>query len=49
LLNKNYRSKHAALMTFSSKNFYNSKLDVIDDYSVNKGEYPIEVIQAQGV
>jgi len=49
LLNKNYRSKHAALMTFSSKNFYNSKLDVIDDYNVNKGEYPIEVIQAQGV
>lgn len=31
LLDKNYRSRQASLMTFSSKHFYNSSLDVIDD------------------
>ncbi|MBN0970898.1 AAA domain-containing protein [Mycoplasma phocoeninasale] len=49
LLNKNYRSKLAALMTFSSKHFYDSKLDVIDDYevSLNKDK-AIDVIQVNG-
>jgi ATP-binding protein len=37
-------------MTFSSKHFYDSKLDVIDDYSiVNKNEKSIEVFQTNGV
>ncbi|GIZ06565.1 DEAD/DEAH box helicase [Metamycoplasma salivarium] len=50
LLDKNYRSKYASLMTFSSKHFYDSKLDVIDDYSiVNKNEKSIEVFQTNGV
>ncbi|AXE60759.1 ATP-binding protein [[Mycoplasma] phocae] len=49
LLNKNYRSKLAALMTFSSKHFYDSKLDVIDDYevSLNKDK-AIDVVQVNG-
>lgn len=49
LLNKNYRSKYASLMTFSSKNFYESKLDVINNYDVSLNSYPIEVIQTDGV
>ncbi|WP_426461509.1 DEAD/DEAH box helicase [Mycoplasma hafezii] len=47
LLDKNYRSNHASLMTFSSKYFYNSTLDAIDSadsWSIN----PIEVIQVDG-
>ncbi|QJG66827.1 DEAD/DEAH box helicase [Mycoplasma phocoenae] len=48
LLDKNYRSRKAALMTFSSKNFYNSKLDVIDDYTADNNELAIDVIQANG-
>ncbi|WP_373438580.1 AAA domain-containing protein [Metamycoplasma equirhinis] len=49
LLDKNYRSKLAALMTFSSKHFYNSRLDVIDDYerSLSKDK-AIDVIQVDG-
>ncbi|VEU60792.1 putative DNA helicase [Mycoplasmopsis bovigenitalium] len=49
LLNKNYRSNHAALMTFSSKHFYNSDLDVIDSGLVESNSKPIEVIEANGV
>ncbi|AWX69494.1 DEAD/DEAH box helicase [[Mycoplasma] anseris] len=49
LLDKNYRSKQAALMTFSSKHFYDSKLDVIDNYEVSlSDEKPLEVIQVDG-
>ncbi|TPE57205.1 ATP-binding protein [[Mycoplasma] falconis] len=49
LLDKNYRSKQAALMTFSSKHFYESKLDVIDDYELSiKNEKAIEVVQVEG-
>ncbi|MBU4691118.1 AAA domain-containing protein [Mycoplasma zalophi] len=48
LLDKNYRSKKASLMTFSSKNFYDSKLDVVDDYQSKLTESSIEVIQVDG-
>ncbi|WP_412031697.1 AAA domain-containing protein [Metamycoplasma buccale] len=49
LLDKNYRSKQASLMTFSSKHFYESKLDVIDDYNVSlNNDKAIEVIQTGG-
>ncbi|AWX42518.1 putative DNA helicase [Metamycoplasma cloacale] len=50
LLDKNYRSKQAALMTFSSKHFYDSKLDVIDNYEVAlSNNKPLEVIQVDGI
>ncbi|PYF43109.1 DEAD/DEAH box helicase [Metamycoplasma alkalescens] len=49
LLDKNYRSKKATLMTFSSKHFYQSKLDVIDDYEVSlSNDKAIEVFQVDG-
>ncbi|QBF34960.1 ATP-binding protein [Mycoplasmopsis phocirhinis] len=48
LLNKNYRSNHASLMTFSSKHFYNSNLDVIDSAYVTSQSKAIEVIEANG-
>ncbi|UWD34118.1 AAA domain-containing protein [Mesomycoplasma molare] len=48
LLDKNYRSNYASLMTFSSKHFYNSKLDVIDKFTENKSD-SIEVIQTNGI
>ncbi|MBN3534564.1 AAA domain-containing protein [Mycoplasma procyoni] len=48
LLDKNYRSQFASLMTFSSKHFYDSKLEVIDKYNPNEFE-PIEVFQVDGV
>ena len=35
MLNKNYRSKSSELMTFSSKEFYNGELDVINSHSSN--------------
>ncbi|WGI36957.1 DEAD/DEAH box helicase [Mesomycoplasma lagogenitalium] len=47
LLDKNYRSNSAALMTFSSKHFYESQLDVIDKFNANKID-PIEVFQVDG-
>lgn len=46
LLDKNYRSNHAALMTFSSKHFYDSELDVIDVENIKST--PIDVIQVEG-
>ncbi|RIV16840.1 DEAD/DEAH box helicase [Mycoplasmopsis gallopavonis] len=46
LLDKNYRSNHAALMTFSSKHFYNSTLDAIDS-ATSWSTNPIEVIQVE--
>ncbi|UUD35791.1 AAA domain-containing protein [Mycoplasmopsis citelli] len=48
LLNKNYRSDYASLMTFSSKTFYNSKLDVVDKAN-NKTQNPIEVHEVDGI
>ncbi|WP_027334728.1 DEAD/DEAH box helicase [Mycoplasmopsis felifaucium] len=48
LLDKNYRSNYAALMTFSSKYFYESTLDVIDSANSEVNYKPIEVIQANG-
>lgn len=47
LLDKNYRSNYAALMTFSSRHFYNSELDVLDVNSSNS-YLPIEVINIKG-
>ncbi|VEU59878.1 hypothetical protein [Mesomycoplasma neurolyticum] len=47
LLDKNYRSNFASLMTFSSKHFYNSKLDVIDKLTTFDEE-PIEVYDING-
>ncbi|PAK21012.1 hypothetical protein CJJ23_04370 [Mycoplasmopsis agassizii] len=47
LLNKNYRSRSAALMTFSSKHFYKSQLDVIDDFEVI-GKKSIDVLEVNG-
>lgn len=46
MLDKNYRSNHAALMTFSSKHFYDSELDVIDVENIKST--PIDVIQVEG-
>jgi superfamily I DNA and/or RNA helicase len=47
MLDKNYRSSAAALMSFSSKEFYKSKLDVLDDnkQAISKA---IEVINVHG-
>ncbi|MHA3838973.1 AAA domain-containing protein [Mycoplasma sp. HF14] len=47
MLNKNYRSNHAALMTFSSRNFYQGQLDVLDAASVWNND-PIEVYEVNG-
>lgn len=47
LLDKNYRSNYADLMTFSSKNFYNSSLDIVDLNKKDKRS-SIEVIEANG-
>lgn len=48
LLDKNYRSNYASLMTFNSEVFYKGELDVVDVNS-NKKETPIDVINAEGV
>ncbi|MCL8211410.1 hypothetical protein LD125_00472 [Mesoplasma sp. JKS002658] len=52
LLNQNYRSSSAALMSFSSKEYYNSELEVIDKQTLldefsftNK---PIKIVQVNG-
>ncbi|QGZ97514.1 endonuclease [Mycoplasma sp. NEAQ87857] len=47
LLDKNYRSNHAELMTFSSRFFYDSKLDVIDTAKTATSK-PIELINIDG-
>lgn len=47
LLDKNYRSNYASLMTFSSKYFYESSLDVIDSFH-NENIQPIEVYEVNG-
>ncbi|KKB26832.1 ATP-binding protein [Mycoplasmopsis meleagridis] len=49
LLDKNYRSNYAALMTFSSKHFYDESLDVIDLFHLNeKNNKPIEIYDVEG-
>lgn len=48
LLDKNYRSNYASLMTFNSEVFYKGELDVVDVNS-NKKTTPIDVINAKGV
>ncbi|MGL6125108.1 MAG: DEAD/DEAH box helicase [Metamycoplasmataceae bacterium] len=48
LLDKNYRSNYASLMTFNSEIFYKGELDVVDVNS-NKKENPIDVINVEGV
>ncbi|WP_025734401.1 AAA domain-containing protein [Williamsoniiplasma luminosum] len=47
MLNQNYRSSSAALMSFSAKEFYNSELDVLDHEQYCE-EDPIEVINVDG-
>lgn len=47
MLTKNYRSVSSELMTFSSKHFYDAKLDVIDHCKDVTGE-PIEVYNVAG-
>lgn len=47
LLDKNYRSQHAALMTFNSKEFYESKLDIINQFNSDFKDC-IEVFNVQG-
>ena len=47
MLTKNYRSKISDLMMFSSKEFYEGKLDVIDNKK-NIGQEAIEVIDVNG-
>ncbi|MGL5617495.1 MAG: DEAD/DEAH box helicase [Metamycoplasmataceae bacterium] len=48
LLDKNYRSNYASLMTFNSEIFYKGELDVVDINS-NVKETPIDVINSEGV
>lgn len=50
LLDKNYRSNFASLMTFNSQIFYKGKLDVVDvNVSKINKEQSIEVINVNGV
>lgn len=50
MLDQNYRSDAAALMSFSSKHFYNSNLEVIDRCYLNERPHkqPIEVYNVPG-
>ncbi|MBN4084336.1 AAA domain-containing protein [Mycoplasma sp. CSL10166] len=48
ILNKNYRSNYASLMSFSSKYFYESNLDVVDS-NLENIEEPIEVYDVNGI
>ncbi len=48
MLNKNYRSNYAELMTFSSSHFYEAKLEVVDKY-IDIPEIPIEVHSVNGI
>ena len=47
MLNQNYRSSSASLMTFSSKTFYESHLEVIDNNNIDANN-AIEVINING-
>ncbi len=49
LLDKNYRSSFASLMTFNSQIFYKGELDVVDTWKENNDFLPIEVINVEGV
>ncbi|MBD5423430.1 MAG: ATP-binding protein [Mycoplasma sp.] len=49
LLDKNYRSSFASLMTFSSQVFYKGELDVVDTWKSKNSFDPIEVINVDGV
>jgi len=48
MLNKNYRSSSASLMSFSAKNFYESELDVINSANAKDSE-AIEVVNVEGI
>lgn len=48
MLDQNYRSSSASLMSFSAKNFYNCKLEVIDDKNAHLSD-AIEVININGI
>lgn len=48
LLDKNYRSSFASLMTFNSQIFYKGELDVVDTWKENDDSLPIEVINVNG-
>lgn len=47
MLTKNYRSKCAELMSFSSKEFYDGKLNVVDDVAMRESK-AIEVFDVYG-
>lgn len=47
MLDKNYRSSYSSLMSFSAKEFYESRLDVADTHSLEKIN-PIEVLNIGG-
>jgi len=47
MLDKNYRSSAAALMSFSSKEFYKSQLDVLDNKEKMTNQ-AIEVVNVEG-
>lgn len=49
LLDKNYRSSFASLMTFNSQIFYKGELDVVDTWKEDNSLLPIEVINVDGV
>ncbi|OYD26776.1 superfamily I DNA and/or RNA helicase [Mycoplasma testudineum] len=46
MLDKNYRAKHASLMSFSAKEFYEDNLDVVNQNGVNYNS--IEIINVDG-
>lgn len=47
MLDKNYRSQSSAIMSFSSKNFYKSSLEVIDNFNSDIKK-PLEVFHVGG-
>ena len=48
LLDKNYRSSYASLMSFNSQVFYKGELDVVDTRKTDISFHPIEVINVDG-
>lgn len=48
LLDKNYRSSYASLMSFNSQVFYKGELDVVDTRRTDMSFQPIEVINVDG-
>ncbi len=49
LLDKNYRSSYASLMSFNSQVFYKGELDVVDTRKTDMNFKPIEVINVDGI